>query len=274
MILFSKPKLILMWLLGGILCLIESYFLIRYAAPVASGGEGGLALFYEANNGASFTIIGTICYFLWFLLTPLVYSSQAIKARVIHFDYQLITRSGGLKAYWFRVLKTNAGIVFIYFLSIQLLRIVLITLFYAPFHFTKVSFFLTNQHYYIFKDGFWNLAAFLILSCLGQTIFSSLVLIVGMFLKNYVAYLPSGLVVGLTAILVSGIFLPFSPNSSSFLAHVVSLNAIITPGLQPIGAYAPTFNGGFVFILSFFLYGILCAGLFSLRMYLDKRNGH
>ncbi|MGM0124805.1 hypothetical protein IGI37_002199 [Enterococcus sp. AZ194] len=275
MILFSKRKQVFMFGLTILICIIETFAKIDDSViPIKNSGEGGLPIFYQMQSGGGYDFIGTICFFLWFILVPLLYSSQAIRARTNHFDFLLVSRFESSKKYWIRTLKTNAILTFIWMLTILVLRILLINIFYAPFRFEKVSFFLVDSCYYIVKNGFWNLVAFILFTCIGMTIFSTLILIIGMYLKNYVIYLPSGLVVGLFLI-VAPVLLgtPLLEKHNSFLVSVLSINAIISPALQPVGRYSPTFNGGIVFFVSLFFYTLVCYLLFSLRLKLDKKNG-
>ncbi|MGM0124807.1 hypothetical protein IGI37_002201 [Enterococcus sp. AZ194] len=128
--------------------------------------------------------------------------------------------------------------------------------------------------YYIFKNGFWDLVAFFLFICIGMVVFSSLVLILGMYLKNYIAYLPSGLVIGLFLIVAAVILgAPLLEKQDDFFISFLSINAILTLALQPVGVYAPTFNGGLVFLVSLLFYSLVCYLLFSLRLKLDKENG-
>ncbi|MGM0124804.1 hypothetical protein IGI37_002198 [Enterococcus sp. AZ194] len=270
--LFSKKRLVFMFVITLLTSLVEIVSTINDAAPVVQVGQGGISLFYQFQSGGGTELIGTICYFLWFLLIPLLYSNQAIRARTNHFDYLLISRFQNSRDYWINVLKTNAILTFIWMLSILLLRALLVNLFYDPFYFERVL--TKGTLYYIFEDDLLNMMVSIIFTCLGMVVLSTLILILGMYLKNYIIYLPSGLIISIL-LMVAPVILgtPLLEDHNSFIISTLSINAIIAPALQPVGRYAPTFNGGLVFLVSLLFYSLVCYLLFSLRLKLDKKNG-
>jgi hypothetical protein len=231
----------------------------------------GNSLFYSSQVCASGKnhLLSTICYFFYFIVIPLIFSIQPIKARINHFDSMLIVREKSYRMYWVKVFATNALLTGCFYFLIQNVRILLIHFFYAPFKFNVKDY--TLEYYYIFENYLLNFIAFIVFSCLGQILFSTLILAIGKYLKNYVIYLMMGFITGTCAMVIPaclGMFI--MRKHSSIIPHIFCLNTLIIPGLHSLGAYAPNFNGGLAYCFSFIFYSILTFLLIAARMQLDK----
>jgi len=273
---FSKFKYLLALIVLNIIAISDVVQGIRESGPALkavsqnAGNEGGMILFYQIQAGFAADVIQFATGFLGYIIIPMIFSQQVIKSRITKSDSMLITRMNGNKNYLFSAFYTNAVLTFFAFLSAELMRLVLIVIFYAPIHLNQTSWYLTKSiQYYIFKNGLANLVAFILLFCIGQALFSSLVLSIGLYLKNHVVYLLTGLAVALIGIAVPGLVGPQIISHNSFWTSILSINALIQPALSTVGMWVSKYNGGLVWLGSFAFYGLITTTLLAIRIKID-----
>jgi len=270
MIKFPKRKYGIVILLLSIICIIEILDLI-------SSGPDGFSksrfvaqhaqyLFYWVQSGFSTDGIGFAIAFLYPLTIPFIFSISAIKTRLNHFDYQIYPREKNAISYWVQVIRTNFVLTFVAFLVVQIIRILTITVFYGNMWQLKTTF----GDDYLFKNGYLNLFFFIVLACIGQAVFSTLVLVIGLYLKNYVAYMIMGL---LTMLLfsVAPLMLVVFVHGANIFVTSFNLQTLLKPSLNPV-ANGYVFNQCVIWLISFVFYSAICAVLFWNRMRLDRKG--
>lgn len=271
----SKKKILFVFLIGMVITSLSTLNAIReYSGiPYTYTNESSSYVFYYMQSSIGNSVMGIIYTFFSFIVVPLIYSYQVIKVRINRFDYLINVRMHKKEIKYIpKTIGTNFFITYIYFLANLVLSIVLISFLYGPFKFENPSFYLTESiHYYMNINGLVNFLLYIFLAPLGYALFSTLVYIIGLFLKKYVMYLPSGLVVGLLlTIFPAMIGSMFMIEKANLFPYVIELQSLISPGLASIGSVIPEFNALFAYLLSFLFYSFVVLVLYNIRTRLDK----
>lgn len=257
---------------------------IQNAAPIVNHplSEGGLPFFYDLQNGMVTPELAGVGYtFFTIVCFPFIYSFQPIHARINHFDYIIALRAqkNGIvnkwnSSYLVRILWTNFFYTFLFFFSILIVEVLVIQIAYQPFIFQKTSFFLTESiTYYLSPNGLTNFVMYLLLAPLGSAIFSTFIMVVGLYIKNYFVYLSSGLLLSLILIIAPAL-IKMTLNTSALdpLLYAIEADSLLKPGLTTLGSVTPAFSATFAYLFSLIFFVLLIIILFHFRIKLDKKS--
>lgn len=213
--------------------------------------ETGIAYFYDIQSpfGSIFLVVGST------LLIPLLYSETINRVDKNNFDQFIIVRKGSKKGYYLNVYLVNFLVTIIYYFILQMVILAVINFFVAPIHLLPHSDYLKSAGACFSQNGFTNLLVYLILSVIGYGVFSSLVLSVGLLIKNTYVFYGLGIIIYLILIIIPAV-VGSQINLLLIPSYILMAPSLLTPTLQQIGGDSLPINPIINYLLSICVYSV------------------
>lgn len=199
---------------------------------------------------------------IFYSIIPFIYSYQYIEAKNNGFQNMIITRLKSSYTFLVKILISNAFFVGITFLILKGVQLSICTFLINPINLNDNTSLVDKIPYTLSINPLLNLIMYFSLSILGEIVFSILVLIVGLYLRNNLLYLGSGLFLSLIGVMIPPIINGILELKASFFMNAISLETLITPGFTTIGAYAPHYGAWSSYGVSLAIYSIIGIGLY------------
>ena len=265
-------SIIFYWILS--IVMILNYIHYHLSTGHFGGAEGGIPLFYEIIFSAN-QIMDAVYGFVAFMIPPLFFSHECIRQRITHCDYLQSVRLRHKKTFFSPLLskqfKTNFIIIYFVFLVKMFLQAILVHLFYSPFIFEESSSYLTWSFTINFStNSFVNLICTIVMIPLGYAIFYSFVFSVGLFLKRYIIYLCSGLLLVIISLLLAMVIGGISP----IIGYSICVLSLIQPGMYTLLGQTISKSAWVVFAYPAIFYSLLTIILLIIRRKMDLKEGY
>lgn len=269
---WSMFSIIFFWILSIIMIL--NYIHYHLSTGHFGGSEGGISLFYEIIFSAN-QIMDAVYGFVAFMIPPLFFSHECIRQRITHYDYLQYVRLQHKKTFFssllLRQFKTNFIIIYFVFFGKMLLQAIMVHIFYSPFIFEESSSYLTWSFTINFStNSFVNLICTIVMIPLGYAIFYSFVFSVGLFLKRYIIYLCSGLLLAILSLLLAMVIGGFSP----IIGYSICILSLIQPGMYTLLGETISKSAWVVFVYPTIFYSLLTILLLIIRRKMDLKEGY
>lgn len=269
---WSILSIIMYWIFSIIMIL--NYIHYHLSTGHFGGAEGGIPLFYEIIFSAN-QIMDAVYGFVAFMIPPLFFSHECIRQRITHCDYLQSVRLQHKKTFFSPLLskqfKTNFIIIYFVFLVKMFLQAILVHLFYSPFIFEESSSYLTWSFKINFStNSFINLICTIVIIPLGYAIFYSFVFSVGLFLKRYIIYLCSGLLLVIISLLLAMIIGGISP----IIGYSICVLSLIQPGMYTLLGETISHSAWVIFVYPAIFYSLLTILLLIIRRKMDLKEGY
>ena len=151
------------------------------------------------------------------------------------------------------------------------LQAILVHLFYSPFIFEENSSYLTWSFTINFStNSFINLICTIVIIPLGYAIFYSFVFSVGLFLKRYIIYLCSGLLLVIISLLLAMVIGGISP----IIGYSICVLSLIQPGMYTLLGETISHSAWVIFVYPAIFYSLLTILLLIIRRKMDLKEGY
>lgn len=229
---------------------------------------------YKANMGLSgfyalHDISGTLPIpLIYFLMASNGVGLESIMGNKTKFTTFMTLRKSSITTYFISRIFEILLFSFLFSFLTKLVLLIMIHFFFVPLHFDVPP---INYGTNLVSGAFSNLLLFLILSSLGFGIFSLLVEVTGLFLKNNYVFRSLGVIVGIL-LSMAPVFLTAFPQLIN-VGYIVYLPTLLTPGINGLSRN-PSLANLTCTLLSMACYSLISALLFFIYLRKVKKHGY
>ena len=259
---FRKEKV---FIFIGILILLNiSLFIVYQQSLFSHDGysqvypNAGLEFFYYIHS-IGITPYHFICMML---LLPNIVSCDFLTTYISHHHYSIETRISK-KTYFLYIYFINFILTILVVSIFEIIILLIIHYFYSPIHFNTMVY---PEMYYattqlLFKNEFYNLIFFIILTSLGYGIVSTLLFSFQTFISNPYVYRCSGVLIGIFHILIPALINKALPIYS--MAYLLQINNLICLGIEGFDEIPFQLSYWMIYLITFMIYTLCAWGSFQ-----------
>jgi len=196
------------------------------------------------------------------LLLPNIVSCDFLTTYISHHHYSIETRISK-KTYFLYIYFINFILTILVVSIFEIIILLIIHYFYSPIHFNTMVY---PEMYYattqlLFKNEFYNLIFFIILTSLGYGIVSTLLFSFQTFINNPYVYRCSGVLIGIFLILIPALINKALPIYS--MAYLLQINNLICLGIEGFDEIPFQLSYWMIYLITFMIYTLCAWGSFQ-----------